>query len=246
MPDYRVSLWNYTHYVAQGTLEEAVGEIAQAGFGVELWPGWHDTPDLFDPSQRERLRALLKGMRSSWHSGGVKDFEGHKRQVDCAADVGSDVIVVHPGNMRLGDDGVDIGFARDMVAYARERGVTLCLENGDLHVIERGLEVDDLKLCLDTGHTYQGKEGFGMPAYIDVMKPRLAHLHIQDTLPEGDHYTPGVGTIPREHWEYMLRTLDEIKFHGAWVFEIRPLRPLRIAEQTVAFLGSLRHGCTRQ
>jgi len=240
MTDYRISLWNYTHYVTQPALEEAVAEIADAGFGVELWPGWHDVPDLFDPGMRDRLRMLLKGIRSSWHSGDVTDLEGHMRQIDCAADVGSDVIVVHPGNMLVSGDNPDYGFARNVVAYARERGVILCLENGPLHVIEAAHEhVDELKFCLDTGHTYQGREGFGMPAYLDVMKPRLAHLHIQDTLPEGDHYTPGVGTIPRQDWEYLLQTLDDINFRGAWVLEIRPLRPLRIAEQTVAFFRSL-------
>ena len=245
MPDYRISLWNYGHYSNVGTLEETIAEITQAGFGVELWPGWHDTPDLYDPSQRERLRALLKGVRSSWHTGKAEDFEGHKRQVDCAGDVGSDVIVVHLGTMLADGDNPDFSLAREVVAYARDRGVTLCLENGALWTIERAIEnVEDLMVCIDTGHTYQnpprpGEPPAGLRPYVDSLKDKIRHLHVQDTLPEGDHYTPGTGTIPREDWQYFLDTLREVNFQGAWVTEIRPRRPLRTALDTFAFLESL-------
>jgi len=245
MPDYRISLWNYGHYSNVGTLEEAVAEIAQAGFGVELWPRWHDTPDLFDRSQRQRLGALLKGVRSSWHSGGVTDFNGHQRQIDCAAHCGSDVIVVHAGNLQVGGDQPDFGLAREAVAYAKQRGITLCLENGALSVIERTIEnVDGLMVCIDTGHAYlvsprPGEAPTGLRPYLDSFKERIRHLHVQDTLPEGDHYTPGTGTMPREDWEYLLHTMRDVGFRGAWVTEIRPRRPVRTALDTFAFLESL-------
>ena len=245
MPDYRVSLWNYGHYSNAGRLEDVVAEIAQVGFGVELWPSWHDTPDLFCPSHRERLRRLLQGVRSSWHSGRVSDFNGHKRQIDCAADCGSDVIVVHAGHMEVAGDHPDFGFAREVVAYARQRGIMLCLENGALHVIERAIaNVDDLMVCIDTGHAYKdspapGVAPTGLRPYLDSLSERIRHLHLQDTLAEGDHYTPGTGTIPRADWQCLLHTMRRMGFRGAWVTEIRPRRPVRTALDTFAFLESL-------
>ncbi len=131
------------------------------------------------------------------------------------------------------------------MAYAKERGVTLCLENGPLSMIERAIgNVDGLMVCIDTGHTYldsprPGQAPTGLRPYLDSLKDRIRHLHIQDTLPEGDHYTPGTGTIPRKDWEYLLDTMRRINFDGACVTEIRPRRPVRITLDTFAFLESL-------
>jgi len=106
-------------------------------------------------------------------------------------------------------------------------------------------------VCLDTGHTYideprPGVQPCGLRPYLEALKPRIAHLHLQDTLPEGDHYTPGLGTIPQEDWESLLQTLVEIEFRGAWVMEIQPLRPVPVAQQAVAYLQGLERGRIRK
>jgi sugar phosphate isomerase/epimerase len=242
--DYRISLWNYTHYSNTGSLEQAVRECCDAGYGVELWDYWKDDRDLFGPVHRERLRVLLKPVQVSFHSGGVKDLEGHMKQIETASACGCDVIVVHAGNMRVGSE-QDFVFAREVVALAKQHGVTLALENGPLWMIERALEkVESLSFCLDTGHTYHeemrpGSSPGSMRQYLDAFKTRLVHLHLQDWIAEGDHYTVGTGITPREDWEYLLQTLQEVKFSGAWVFEVRPRGPLLTAANSLSFLESL-------
>jgi sugar phosphate isomerase/epimerase len=243
--DYRISLWNYTHYSNTGSLEQAVKECSDAGYGVELWDYWKDDRDLFGPVHRERLRVLLKPVQVSFHSGGVKDLVGHMKQIETAQACGCDVIVVHADNLRVGSE-QDFDFAREVVALAGEHGVTLALENGPLWMIERALEnVEGLSFCLDTGHTYHeemrpGSSPGSMRPYLDAFKTRLVHLHLQDWIPEGDHYSVGTGIIPRADWEYLLGALDEIKFSGALVIEIRPRGPLLLARDSVQFLQGAR------
>jgi len=237
--DYRISLWNYSHYARRLSLESAGAEITANGYGVELWPNWQDDKDLYDEVYRERLRVLLDGVKSSWHSGGVNDLEGNQRQIDTAAYAGSDAIVVHQGNLGLSGDGPeDYALARDVVAYATEKGVTIALENGPLAVLEGAIQnVDDLKICIDTGHVYFTDDP--MAKYVDALKGRLHHLHIQDTLPESDHYFLGSGIIPKEDWQYLADALKEISFSGPAVFEIRPRQPLQTAEICTQFFNAL-------
>lgn len=239
--DYRISLWNYSHYVRRFSLERAVDEIVSNGYGVELWPNWQDDVDLFDEVYRERLKVLLQGVRSSWHTGGARDFEANQRQIDTAAYVGSDVVVVHAPTLALGEENPDYGLAREVVAYASEKGVMIALENGPLALLAAAMEqVDDLKICIDTGHVYFTDNP--MKAYVDTLKPRLVHLHLQDTLPNTDHYFLGSGIIPREDWEYLAAALMEISFSGAAVFEIRPRVPLQTAEVSVRFFNEIAEG----
>ena len=148
--NYRISLWNYFHYIHRLSMDEAVAEVRQAGYGIELWPGWFEDRDLYAPLYRDRLKALVAGMPCSMHTGGAKDLETHQVQIDCAAHIGADVIVIHPGDV-TGDGGdVDPALTGDAVAYARERGVTLALENGSLWLLEEAIAaVEDLKICSD-------------------------------------------------------------------------------------------------
>ena len=244
---YRISLWNYFHYANPGSLEKVVGDIASRGYGVELWPSWEIEEDLFNEIYRERLRALLKGLPSSWHSGSVNTLEGHRRQIDTASYVGSDVIVVHARNLLVAGENADFDFAQKVLDYAREKNVTITLENGPLPTLKRAVDqLDDLKICLDTGHAYY--YAFSMKAYVDALKDRLYHLHIQDYLEKSsssflDHYIPGTGLIPKEDWLYLLRALEEIDFKGAAVLEIRPRVPLQTAMETKRFFSALLEEC---
>ncbi len=80
-----------------------------------------------------------------------------------------------------------------------------------------------------------------MSKFLDALKERIIHLHIQDVLSEAearlpctgkDHYIPGTGGIPDKDWNLFATTLQEINFQGIAVFEIQPRNPLQ-----TAFLG---------
>jgi len=243
--NYRISLWNYFHYIHRFSLEQAVDEVRQAGYGIELWPGWFEDRDLYAPLYRDRLKALVAGMACSLHTGGAKDMEAHRKQIDCAAHIGADVIVIHPGDVTGDGAEVDPALTRDAVAYAREKGVTLALENGSLWLLEEAINaVEGLKICLDTGHIYHSaayRDGrkAGMAEYVNALKARLVHLHVQDPLPDSDHYAIGTGIIPPEDWACLLDAMKEIDFQGAVVLEVRPRTPLQLAEQSFGQLHSL-------
>ena len=104
-----VSMWNFIHYfpLRKGgtsfafdrgldSLEAAVGEVAAAGYGMELWPHWTSwewtsperealvsrSYDLYAEEHRPRLAAILRGVRSSWHTDGDNTLEGYRRKID--------------------------------------------------------------------------------------------------------------------------------------------------------------------
>jgi sugar phosphate isomerase/epimerase len=239
--NYRISLWNYFHYNRPGPLERVIGEIREAGYGVEIWPGWFDEDNLFDPIHRNRLRLLIGDMESSIHGGGPDTIERHRLQIETAADTGCDVIVVHAGQMRLGGEDPDYQFAQSVLEMASANGVEITLENGPLPILLRALEnLDGLGICLDVGHVYFTDDP--MKAFVDGLDRSIRHLHIQDTLGALDHYVPGTGIIPEADWHYLLDRLEALEFNGAAVLEIRPRRPLQHAEQTKLFFEKLASG----
>jgi len=233
--DYRISLWNYFHYNRPGTLERVIGEIRDAGYGVEIWPRWSDEGNLFDPIYRERLKLLIGDMPSSIHGGSPGSLEQHLLQIETAAETDCDVIVVHPGQIKVDNGNRDYEFAQQVVDLARDRGIVIALENGPLEVLQSAVaRVEGLGICLDVGHIYSTPNT--MTEFVDSLRHNIRHLHLQDTLGSTDHYVPGTGRIPRSDWGYLFRCLVEENFHGAAVLEIRPRNPLQHAEQTREFL----------
>ena len=281
--NFSISLWNYIHYFPLrkgGTsfafsdgldgLERIVAEIGAQGYGVELWPWWASwewtSPqregmvaqqiDLYAVEQRDRLRDLLKDVRSSWHTDGDNTIEGYRRKIDTLAHVGSRVLVVHASNLFLDGPEPDFDFAARVLDLARARGVKIALENAsegeqeedptlwNFSILRRAIaRFEDLGICLDTTHV-QKYQHFPLGDYVDALKERICHLHLSDALGAEVgvgrlHTVPGTGKISAEDWLYLLEALKEIGFQGDSVLEIKPLDPLRIAAQTEAFFDGL-------
>lgn len=235
---YAVSLWNYGHYANVPSLERVLALLRDQGYGVELWGAWQEERDLFDLVGRARLKHALAGMEVSLHTAGANTLELHQKQVDAAAYLGAEVVVIHSDDLFTGDTpSLDIALARKVVSYASRNGVRIALENGKLPVLMNAIQnVEGLSICLDVGHVYL-VEGH-MSEFLDALKGRLIHLHLQDILPEAeshlpltgrDHFIPGTGGIPREDWELLITTLEHIDFQGMAVFEIQPRNPLQTA-----------------
>ena len=248
---YSISLWNFTHYMWRPPLEEVLERIQQRGYGVELWRHWSEERDLFEDRERGKLAHITREMRVSVHSCGPKNREEHRSQVDAARDLGAEVIVLHPADLSPeGKGSPDISLARDAVAYAGEHDVRMALENGPLPFLTEAVQaVPNLEICLDVGHVYFEEESMGQ--FLDSLKSRLTHLHLQDILPGEDRelpytlrdrYVPGRGGIPQGDWELFVETLDAIDFDGWGVFEIRPQSPWQTARGGKEFLERLRNG----
>lgn len=249
MLNYRISLWCYYHYVTRKSwvlrLGSIIEEIASNGYGIELWSNWKEGDeqmDLFSEKHRDLLRRLLEGVPSSWHTAKeANTYHDHRNQIDTASYVGSDVIVVHAYNLGLGGEAPDFDLAGRVLDYAQDENITIVLENGTLPTLKHAIDqLENLKICIDTGHVYN--TAFPMKNYIDNLKGRLRHLHLQDH----GHYVPGMAQHPRrairkEDWLYLFEALEEINFEGAAVFEIRPLRPLQTAARACQFFDTLPH-----
>ena len=240
--NFSISLWNYIHYFPLrkgGTsfafsdgldgLERIVAEIGAQGYGVELWPWWASwewtSPqregmvaqqiDLYAVEQRDRLRDLLKDVRSSWHTDGDNTIEGYRRKIDTLAHVGSRVLVVHASNLFLDGPEPDFDFAARVLDLARARGVKIALENAS-----EGEQEED-------------------PTLWNFSILRRAIARFEEVGVGRLHTVPGTGKISAEDWLYLLEALKEIGFQGDSVLEIKPLDPLRIAAQTEAFFDGL-------
>jgi len=246
---YAVSLWNYYHYADVPSLERIIGYIRRLGYGIEFWGSWKEEKDLYDEVGRKRLKGLVKGMDVSLHGViGINTFELHKKQIDAAKELGARVIVVHPDNLASGDRAnLDIELSRDIVGYANKNKIKIALENGGLSFLINAIEkVKGLGICLDVGHVYFTNDS--MKDFLDALKERIIHLHIQDILPKDedslpgtgkDHYTPGTGGIPYKDWKLIAKTLKEINFQGTAVFEIQPRNPLQTALLGANFMHRL-------
>jgi len=247
--DIRLSTWGYEAYAQPATLEEAVRDAAAAGYGIEVWPSFRGQGGLFAPANRGRLVECLRDIPSSLHSGGIRRIEDYFEQIDAAAQTQSDVLVAHPEQLRVGEQ-PDFGFARDVAAYAKERGVVLALENGELQHLIRALDnVADLWICLDIGHVYcTSGHTRPMQEFADALASRIRHVHAQDVYLEpgtlnalGDvHRPPGSCDIPRADYEYLFAALAKFGFAGAIVIEARPFTPVEMAGQARRFFESLK------
>ena len=233
--DYRLSLWNYFWYHTEGSLEDVADEVRAGGFGIELWERWKETCNLYAPRYRDRLRALVRGMKCSLHGRGCKDLDDHIEQIGTARHIGADVIVVHLGHFAGEDNQVDLELLREVTLRAEDAGLRLALENGAPDGLARAFERvgDALGFCLDTGH----RHGLERPVreFLDMFGERLIHLHLQDPEEEVDHWELGTGINTPEDWRCLKEHLEEMDFSGAVVFEIRPRRPVAVAERSIRF-----------
>ena len=171
-------------------------------------------------------------------------LEKMKKAVVINSLLGCGYMVVHP-IMPFGIEDVKIGkqqetrdlniaFFTELVAFAKQYGVTICLENMPmrhfsmatpeqiLEFVERFHE-ENFKICLDTGHVAVfpnlaiGDEVRRLGDYIKV-------LHIHDNMGNRDaHLYPGRGILD---WPGFVRALEDIGFDGVLSLEIVLLESL--------------------
>ncbi|MBE5746991.1 MAG: sugar phosphate isomerase/epimerase [Clostridiales bacterium] len=199
----------------------------------------------------EEMRAYLTKVRDCAQKNGLEihqlhgafpcvDFateEGCQKQIECfkksivgAKYLGCPKIVVHPfmpglltnsPNAEL-EVALNIRLFKQLAPFAREHGVTVCVENvaapegtsmSYIENIKRVLdEVNDecIKACLDTGHFEAvGKDIYGA---IRLLGDHLSALHVHDSAFGQDrHNLPFQGLVD---WNGFTRGLKDIGFTG--------------------------------
>jgi sugar phosphate isomerase/epimerase len=128
-----------------------------------------------------------------------------KRALEVAEHVPFKFLVQHMGHGRQMADqrNMDAAFSslEHLTVFAKARGVTIALENGvdelgspsSLQHFITDTHLHDLRLCFDTGHAHLET---GVEAGFDMMRDRVATMHVHDNHGEKDeHLLPFEGTI---------------------------------------------------
>jgi len=239
--NFAVSTWSYLRaYSDEANLEQAIREITDGGFGVELWLHWSPEPDAFDESRWERIRDLVGGAPLSVHTALTGcNPELFMKEVDIAAGLGASVIVAHEPTLgfKLEEESVESDCCREVMEYASPRGVRVVLENGPFTTLDRTLAKigQQIDVCLDVGHANL-TEG-GISAALAGFGPQIAHVHLSDNYGEDDdHLVPGEGYILMEDWRNLFETLHGEEFAGNVVFEINARDPKRDVKRAREFI----------
>lgn len=162
-----------------------------------------------------------------------------KRAILGTSLLGSSYIVVHPVMPFGWDVETDAAFSRqinrefltELTDYARPLGVTVCLENmpftkcrlsytDQIVAFLKELNIDNLKICLDTGHANICKEKVG--DMVRLCAESLSTLHIHDNGGYTDeHAYPYSRTID---WVDFRKALKEIGFQGCLSLECHSVK----------------------
>lgn len=157
--------------------------------------------------------------------------------VDLAVEVGSRLVVIHPGH--VDEDYLALDGERDLawrrfsfaleviLARAGQRGVRVAIENKQrgrgwdmVHTSDEHARVLDrfpqLRACLDVGHLHT-VEG-DLAAHVVALGERLAHVHLHDNCGERDEHLPlGRGGVA---WRGALAALAGAGYRGHIVLEV--------------------------
>lgn len=158
-------------------------------------------------------------------------------------------------------------FLHSILPYAKENGITVCIENlyGSIagrivegpccdarKAVERIDRINDkygaevLGFCFDTGHA--NLVGLDFERFITTLGDRLKVLHIHDNDGIGDlHQIPFTFTRTRENttstdWDGFIRGLRNINFDKVLSFETAPVLtvfPNEMKENALRFIGEI-------
>lgn len=186
--------------------------------------------------------------------------EEFKKSIYGTAVIGSPNWIIHP-LMPFGADTdeqaermieINREVFREICEYAKTMGITVCLENMPFlklpiasvssvvnFVREQGY--DNLKMCLDTGHSAVFGDNLGDAARL-VGKDLLAALHVHDNDGKRDlHWRPEEGVID---WYGFTSALSEIGFEGVYSLETGPIRdkehPETWEQNELALIGTVK------
>lgn len=235
-----VSTFNYEREKKEkADIDQAITEIIENGFGVEVILEWSADPKIAERSRWDHLKELLNGAPAiSLHTRlSQYDEKALKGEIDMCAYLGGRIVVIHTDTIGVDETTTDFSYVRELAQYAQGKDVTLALENGSLEVLRRTIdEVDILSpngglgICIDVGHANLRKFGHSVEQYLDEFKGKLVHLHLADNFGQkDDHLAPGEGIID---WKMVISKLQEINFKGFGVFEINTwkMTALRLRE----------------
>ena len=181
-------------------------------------------------------------LRDKTSEGRKERMEKMQRSIRMASYLGCKNWVIHPimpfGTSDLLNGNAEntwelnIEFMSQLVEYAKEYDVTVCLENMPMldfsiskpeDILKLVKEIDDeyFKICFDTGHAAVFNE-LNPAEEIKRLGDEIRTLHIHDNKENRDlHLLPYFGIID---WRSIVDALNEINFTGSFSLEAVPPR----------------------
>ena len=214
----RINIGASAYTAFEGTLEEFCRLLVQYAFNrIELrnflgGDGCVDGRDVPRIKDTLRFTELRSTIHAPWKLNLASDdpvkrgraLAQYLQTIDIAHELGSDVLVFHGGWNTDPLTGRDLlaQAAHEMLRHARGSDVVLALENDEIsrptlfHNPEdfAALDVPDLAFVLDVGHA--NTHGHSAADFIEVMKGRIAEVHVHDNDGTSDQHLPiGAGTV---------------------------------------------------
>jgi sugar phosphate isomerase/epimerase len=172
--------------------------------------------NLIDPEKSQRITAM----------------DEVKRALESAEQVPIDACVLHLGhkgdawNTRALENSLTA--IEHLKAFAHPLGVRILIENlqNEITAPEHILEIlrvghfDRVGVCLDIGHAHlaQPEDNKGIDEAFELLKPRIAQLHLHDNQGQhDDHLWPGSGTI---NWQNAARHIATLPANTPGILEI--------------------------
>ena len=157
-----------------------------------------------------------------------------RRSLRAAAILGAPNWVIHPlMPFGTGEDPdydafwkINLDFFRALLPYAKQYGVTVCLENMPMSKLRfappdetlrfiREIDDEHFQFCLDTGHS--NIRGVAPADAVRMAGANLRALHVHDNCGKRDeHGFPFFGTVD---WQAFMEALREIGFDGVLSIE---------------------------
>lgn len=157
-----------------------------------------------------------------------------KRAIECTAEAGGQICVIHPDNDKTPEGNAEI--YNELLPFAKSHGVKIATENmynwkpeldqagfaacatAESFVAHlNAVNDDDFVACLDLGHAEMRPAGDGAVAMIHALGSKLQALHIHDTdLRHDNHQIP---FSLKQDFGAMAKALKEIGYSGWFTLE---------------------------
>ncbi len=231
---YKIPISITTDYVKSfGSPKPYLSAISNAGFTHIHWCHQWNTDFIYNECEISQIKRWLsdfnlnlldlhgsKGKEKNWVSTyeyeRLAGVELVKNRIDMTSRLGSDVVIMHTGDIELLPQ---LYKSLDEVhSFAMERNVRIALENGDLELIQRvfsDYSADYVGLCYDSGH---GNMKPGSLSQLQLMKDRLISVHLHDNDGVTDqHKIPFSGTL---NWQKLMSIISESSYKKCVSLEV--------------------------
>ncbi|MBO5878926.1 MAG: sugar phosphate isomerase/epimerase [Clostridia bacterium] len=158
----------------------------------------------------------------------------YNRAIECVAEAGGKIIVIHPDNYKNAEENAEMYF--ELLPFAKEHGVKIATENmwnwndelnqaapaacssPESFVAHIDAVNDEyFTACLDIGHAEMAGLNTNAPEMIRALGQRLGALHVHDNnLHDDSHQIPFSMQI---NFEEMIKALREVNYQGDMTLE---------------------------